>query len=179
MSSFERIKTQAFVLKKKILLEKDILIFFFSKEKGKIVVLAKGARKLTSRRISYLETGNLVDLILERRKEKIYLKEINLISGFYQIKNNFKKINILYNFFYILDKILPENQKEERIYNLAKNFFIEINNIDKNVNIESVLYKYLNQILINLGYLKKEENKEKLKEIFFEITNEKLSSFII
>lgn len=179
MSSFNKIKTEAFILKKIILLEKDILIFFFSQEKGKIIALAKGARKITSKRISYLETGNLVNIILEKRKEKLYLKEIDLISGFYKIKADFKKINALYSFFYVLDKILPENQKEEKIYTLTKQFFININNFNKTDDLKFTTYKYINKVLISLGYLKEEVDKNQIKKILFELTNEKIPSFII
>lgn len=179
MFFFRKIKTEGFVLKKKILFGKDFLVFFFTQDRGKITVLAKGIKKLTSRRISSLETGNLVNIIIEKKKEIFYLKETELKSGFYQIKNNFKKINAIYNFFFILDKLLPENQKEEKVYNIVKKFFIEIDKINDDYQLRNLLYKYINKIFIFLGYLKKEEKLENLRKIFFEITNVKMPFFVI
>ncbi|MCS6956499.1 MAG: DNA repair protein RecO [Patescibacteria group bacterium] len=172
-----KIKTKAFILKKKILLNKDLLVFLFTEKKGKIAVLAKGVRKINSRRSSYLETGNLVDVVLDIRNNFYYLKEINLLSGFYQIKKDKEKIKIIYQFFYILDKILPEEKEEVNIYNLTKSFFI---GISQNNNIKNdTIYKYINRILIKLGYLKQEVDKKEIEKIFFELTNEKIPSFII
>lgn len=175
MSFQNIIKTEAFIFKKKILLNKDLLVFFFTKDLGKILVLAKGVRKITSRRSSFLETGNLVNVILNRKNDQYYLKEINLISGFYNIKSNKNKINLIYQLFYVLDKILPENQKEEDVYKLTKSFFIKINQIETN----KIIYQFLNKIFIKLGYLKEEVDEKKIDEVFFELTNEKIPTFII
>ncbi|MCX7955703.1 MAG: DNA repair protein RecO [Patescibacteria group bacterium] len=177
MVFFDKIKTEAFVLKKKILLNKDLLIFLFSQERGKIVVLAKGVRKINSKRSSYLETGNLVDIVLNVRNNFYYLKEINLLSGFYKIKQNKDKVKIIYQFFYILDKILPENKEEKNVYNFTKLFFINLNK-QKNIDNE-LIYKYTNKILILLGYIKKKVSKNEIDRIFFELTNEKIPLIII
>jgi DNA repair protein RecO (recombination protein O) len=45
------------VLNRRDYAEADRIITIFSYEKGKIVVLAKGARKLTSKRLGSLEIG--------------------------------------------------------------------------------------------------------------------------
>lgn len=174
-----KIKTEGFIFKKKILLNKDILISLFTKDKGKILIIGKGTRKITSRRLSYLETANLVDLVLEENKHKFYLKEIDLISGFYKIKKDLKKINIIYNFFYILDKILPENQKELEVYNLIKNFFVLINKESDFYILNDLMYLYINKILIKLGFLKKMITKDKINDFLSELINEKIPSFII
>ncbi|GAB4219074.1 MAG: hypothetical protein Fur009_3370 [Candidatus Microgenomates bacterium] len=169
-------KTEAFVLKKKPLLNKDLLVFLFTKNRGKVLVFGKGVRKITSRRQSFLETGNLIDIVLEKRNEIYYIKEVILISGFYNIKSHKNKINLIYQLFFVLDKILPENQKEEAVYNLIKSFFIKINQNNSN---NKLIYQFINKILISLGYLKQEVDESKIDEIFFELTNEKIPTFII
>lgn len=176
-----KIKTEGFILKKKTLLGKDFLTFIFTEKKGKINCIAKGARKITSRRLSYLETGNLVDIVIDEKKDTFYIKEINLKSCFLNIKNNLKKINLMYQFLYFLERILPENQNEENVFKLTKLFFIKIT-INKNqdeTELNNLLYFYMNKILIELGYLKFLTNKYKIEETFLELTNEKITSFIV
>lgn len=174
-------KTEGFILKKKTLLEKDFLISIFTEKKGKINCLAKGARKITSRRLSYLETGNLVDILIEEKRSIFYIKEINLKSCFLNIKNNLKKINLMYQFLYFLERILPENQKEENVFKLTKLFFIKmsINKNQNEVDSNNLLYFYMNKILIELGYLKFLTDKYKIEKTFLELTNEKITSFIV
>jgi len=103
------LKTEAVVLKKRLLLNQDLLVVLFSESQGKIVVIAKGARKITSKRLPHLETANLINVILNKRKERLYLQESRLISGFSQLKADEKKVTDLYQFFYVIERLLPEN----------------------------------------------------------------------
>lgn len=169
------LKTEAFVLKKKNLLNKDLLVFLFTEEKGKISVFAKGARKITSRRLSYLETGNLIKVNLTKKDEIFYLNEVELISGFLKIKENQEKTKFLYQFFFVLEKLLPENQKEKQVYDLTKYFLISISkNSVKNLKI----LNYLNKLLKKLGYIKNDLDKNQLENFLNNLINEKMPSFL-
>jgi Recombinational DNA repair protein (RecF pathway) len=50
-------KTEALLLNKKSLLEKNILLTFLTKDLGEIKAFAFGVKKITSRRQSFLQTG--------------------------------------------------------------------------------------------------------------------------
>lgn len=170
------LKTEAIVLKKKNLLGKDLLISLFTETDGKIIAVAKGVKKITSKRSPHLQTGNLIKIQLNRKKDRNYLEETSLISGFSQLKKDENKINILYQFFFVLERLLPENQKEDAVYKLTKSFLIELSKKILNDDIFSI---YLNKVLKALGYLKKDHTLEELKEIIFDLINEKLPSFDI
>jgi DNA repair protein RecO len=170
------LKTEAVVLKKRLLLNQDLLVVLFSESQGKIVVIAKGARKITSKRLPHLETANLINVILNKRKERLYLQESRLISGFSQLKANEKKVTDLYQFFYVIEKLLPENQKEEQVYHLVKLFLIEMS---KSKETQGLLTDYFNQLLKILGYIKKNYPQEQLQEIISDLIDEKISSFNI
>lgn len=170
------LKTEAIVLKKRNLLGKDVLISLFTETDGKIIAVAKGLRKITSKRSPHLQTGNLIKIQLNRKKDRSYLEETSLISGFSEIKKDERKINILYQFFFVLDRLLPENQKENTVYQLTKSFLIKLSQKTLNNNILSI---YLNKVLKALGYLKKDYTIEKLKKIIFDLINEKMPFFDI
>ena len=170
------LKTEAVVLKKRLLLNQDLLVVLFSESQGKIVVIAKGARKITSKRLPHLETANLINVILNKRKERLYLQESRLISGFSQLKADEKKVTDLYQFFYVIERLLPENQKEEQVYHLVKLFLIEMSKLKET---QGLLTDYFNQLLKILGYIKKNYPQEQLQEIISDLIDEKISSFNI
>jgi len=170
------LKTEAVVLKKRLLLNQDLLVVLFSESQGKLVVIAKGARKITSKRLPHLETANLINVILNKRKERLYLQESRLVSGFSQLKADEKKVTDLYQFFYVIEKLLPENQKEEQVYHLVKLFLIEMS---KSKETQGLLTDYFNQLLKILGYIKKNYPQEQLQEIISDLIDEKISSFNI
>jgi DNA repair protein RecO len=157
-----RKKTEGIVLKKRILLHKDTILTVFTSEFGKLSLYAKGIRTLTSRRAPHIQTGNLIVLFVQERNHKNYLAETQLISAFSQIKNNEKKMNALYFFFFILERLLPENQKEETVYCLVKKFLVKLSNLTgetgRDLSLQQIITSYTNQLLQHLGYEK--ENKE-------------------
>ncbi|QQG44721.1 MAG: DNA repair protein RecO [Candidatus Roizmanbacteria bacterium] len=163
-------------MKKKSLLGKDTIITLFTKEEGKTVVVAKGIKKITSRRAPHLQTGNLINVILSNFHERYYLQESQLISAFSTIKSKQQKIDYQYLLFFVLDRLLPERQKEKEIYFLTKNFLVELS--QKDFNKQRLLY-YLNRLLSSLGYYKSERSYPDVLSSIEEIIHEKIPSSII
>lgn len=76
-----------------------------------------------------------------------------------------------------MDKILPENQKEEELFLLVKKFLIELTKSDEAF---FIVNKYLNLTMISLGYLKeKKSDTNELLAFIEEIINEKVPRFNI
>lgn len=171
------IKIEGVVLKKKSLLNKDYLVTFFSKEEGKIKVFAKGVKKITSRRLSHLQTGNLIKAVINKKDDRYYLQETKLISGFSKIKDSQVKSQYLYYFIFILERLLAENQRDFSVNNLLKKFLIELS---EDNNFEKIkLYQYINKLIQDLGYSKENKPSHELRLFIEELINEKLPSFVI
>ena len=166
------IKTEAIVLRKKSLLNQDKIITLFTKELGKVVAFAKGIKKITSRRLPHVQTANLINTVLYKKDSRFYLQETNLISGFSQIKKNPHKIQSLYLFLFVVERLLPENQIETAVYRLVMNFLIELAKTDSQD--DSLLTEYLNKILKLLGYAKEDKTFEELKKTIEELIHEKM-----
>jgi len=165
------LKTEAIILKKKDLLNKDVLISVFSQDLGRLTLFAKGIKKITSRRSPHLQTGNLVNILVSHKNERYYLQESELLSGFSELKKNEKKVGNLYLFLFVLERLLPEQQKETKAYNLTKNFLIDLS---KSTKPNSIAVKYLSDIMMQLGYLDKKVTFPELKSLIEEIINEKI-----
>lgn len=171
------LKTKAFVLKKNNLLGKDTVISLFTEERGKIRVMAKGVKKITSRRSPQIQTGNLIEVILSTKKEYFYLQETKLISHFSIIKKDKDKSNDLYYMLFILDRLLPENQKEELVYLIFQKFMIALSKEEHNS--QQLTIQYINRILHILGYSTKSLTSSDLKRVIEGIINEKVPEFVI
>jgi len=170
------LKTEAIVFKKNSLLNKDVIITFLTQELGKVRVLAKGIKKITSRRLPHVQTGNLLKIVIHKNNDRFFLSETQLISSFSQIKNDPTKINYLYYFLFVLEKILPEDQKEDLIYVITKHYLVDL---AKNIFTKDKLVSYLNKVLIKLGYLHKGRSFNELNFFIQEIINEKIPPLII
>lgn len=144
-------KVEAFVIRRTEILHKDIVVTLFAKEFGKVRAIAKGVKKLTSRRAPHLQTANLLIATLQQRHEVYYVNQTQLISGFAQLKEDPLKLNFIYVLFFILDRLLPENQPEERVYRITKNFVVVVS---KSAHPKiAILSECVYKILQILGYL--------------------------
>lgn len=165
------IKTEAIVLKEKILLKNDAVITLFTKKLGKIKAMAKGIKKITSHRLAHVDRGNFLETLLVEKKDNFYLQQTALISGFSSIKSDRNKINFLIFVLFLLDRLLPENQEEKKIFFQTLTFFSHLakrkaNTVD--------LFKFCQQLLVNLGYGKKFTDMSSLLKFIEEIINENL-----
>jgi len=172
-----RFKTEAIVLKKKSLPNQDYILTFLTEKYGMISVFGKGIKKITSRRSPHIQTGNLIEAIIYKKNNKFYLEETKLISFFSKIKTDPKKISKLYFLFFVLERLLPENQREEKIYPLAKKFLIDLS--ERKTSSEIVFNKYLNQIVRDLGYITEDRSLDELINLIQSIINEKITFFTI
>ena len=170
---FRQLRTEGIVLRKRNLLGKDILLTFFSSEYGKIHAIAKGIKKITSRRASHVQTGNLVFIECYRKSDRLYLQHSRLISAFSQIKKSSKKMSLLYRCLFIIDRLLPELQPELNLYEDLKRFLITISQSEK-INEHDLLEGFLTKLLRHLGY--GEQKKTLIEQIMYiqELIGEKI-----
>ncbi len=170
-------KTEAIVLKKINLPNKDAIITFFSPLYGKLRVYAKGIKQITSRRQPHNQTGNFLKAVIRRKNDTYYLQETQLISAFSQIRKNSKKLTYLYCMLFILDRLLPELNEEPDVFGVAKQFLVELARNPAFSQIE--LERYLNNIMKYFGYIKKDKAFLELTAFIEEIINEKIPFFVI
>lgn len=166
------IKTEAIVLKKKQLLQKDILITLLTLERGKVSVIAKGIKNITSKRAPHIQTGNLLNVNLSDKGHVFYLQGTDLISAFSAIREHNEKTNRLYTFLFIIDRILPEAVEEPELYRQVKSFMIELSKTPEDIN--QLLRRYLQKTLMLLGYLQEEQSLSELIRMTEDIINEKV-----
>jgi len=148
--SFVKIRTQAFVLKKRLLLGSDMQVTLFSKEYGKIVTIVKGGRAINSRRAPHLQTGNLIDIICSVSHEVYYLQSSSLVSLFSKIKESEILLGYVYTYLFIVEGLTPIGANEVYIFNNLLKFFIDLNS---STSPDTVFKNKLIELLVYLGYV--------------------------
>ena len=166
------LKTEAIVLRKRSLPNQDVIVTLLTKELGKINTIAKGIKKITSRRLPHTQTANLINTVIYKKAERFYLQQSNLISGFSEIKKNQEKVRILYIYLFAIERLLPENQVEDLVYKLTRQFLIDLSAMRNSG--ESILTDYLNSLLTVLGYIKEKKSDLELNKAIEEIIHEKM-----
>lgn len=141
---------EGIILVKRKILHSDVLIVILTHHFGKIAVLAKGVQKITSKRISALQTGNIVHIIFSEKHNSLrYLSSVELISHLSPIKKDLTKMQSLYTLLYLFERLLPDGQKDLNVYSLCKKLIVHLANVKTN---EFSMTKAMSEILTIMGY---------------------------
>lgn len=139
-------KVQGVVLKRVNFGESDRVVTVFTKERGKISVVAKGVRRIRSRRAPYLEPLNEVILILHKGKNFEIVSEA---KGKQQpkLREDLKSLSFGFYAAELIDKLLPEQEPHEDVYILLQEL---LDNPELN---ENQVKQFTLQLLWQLGFL--------------------------
>ncbi len=109
-------KTEGVILKRRNFGEADRILTVFSLHRGKISVLAKGVRRITSRRAGNVELLNRVSMFLFPGKNFLILTEAESFNTYPKLKEDLTLSTYAYHIIELMDKLTAENQENRRLY---------------------------------------------------------------
>lgn len=119
-------KTEGIILKRTNYGEADRILTIYTKHYGKIRVLAKGVRRITSRRGGNVELFNQAVIFLSQGKNLDSLQEAQVVNSFKSWRNDLKKVVVAYYFCELVDKLTPEGQANPKVFQLLSRFLGKI-----------------------------------------------------
>ena len=109
-------KTEGIILKRMNYGEADRILTIYTLHHGKIRAMAKGVRKLQSRKAGSLELFNHATLFLIKGKNLDLITEAQVINLFKSWRKNLIKVGIAYYLCELVDKLTPDNQPHEAVF---------------------------------------------------------------
>ena len=141
-------KTEGIVLKRKNFGEADRILTVFTTHRGKISVLAKGVRRITSRRAGNVELLNRVSIYLHQTKGMPILTEAASIDTYSKLKENLRLSAVAFHIIELVDKLTAENQENRSLYLELVEVLIRLERNPRQILIRAFEAK----ILSNLGF---------------------------
>jgi DNA repair protein RecO (recombination protein O) len=154
-------KNEAIVLRKTKFSDSSLIVQLYTKEKGKISALLKGARSSKSRIGSKIDLINHVEVIFynKEHKELQLVTQVNLIDHYSHIKEDLDKIKYASAVCELILKLIPDHEVNEKLFRGSVRILhlIDIPNRDEILHFAQYLLFFI-------------------KEIGFEITFDRCSS---
>ena len=165
----KNVSTNAIILGNKNFGENDKIVFLYCKEIGKCRVMAKGARKISSKFTGHLETLNLANVDLYFGPRNIILREILTIKNFKKIRENLDKSTCAIQIAKTTNDLLFDDQKIEQLINLIEETLKMLSNSDKTFLITQ---SYILKLLDRIGLIPDFKNTEtKISEKYLKFFN--------
>lgn len=112
------ISCEGIILKRRNFGEADRMLTVLTDRLGKISIVAKGVRRITSRRAGNVELLNRVKLHLFKGKG-FTLQEAESLDTFSQIKDNLTLATTAFHILELIDRLTVEEQKNQEVYQLT------------------------------------------------------------
>jgi DNA repair protein RecO (recombination protein O) len=153
MSNIYRYSIDCFVLKRRNLGEADRMVTVYSKERGRLKIMAKGVRKIKSHRGSHIEVFHHTKMFIYKGKAYDSLTEITTTHAYDEISSDLSILSYGYYICELIDQLTPENVPQIEIFYLIKSSF---DKLAKSITIserEAIITDFALNLLWNLGFL--------------------------
>lgn len=112
-------RTEALTLRRSTLGEADLILTIYSKDRGKIRAVAKGARRSNSKLVGHLEPLTRVQLSLSSGRSLDIITQAQVLSNFTPLKENLAAITKGLYVAELVDGFGSEGQSNQVMYDLA------------------------------------------------------------
>lgn len=150
---FTHYRTQGIFLGKEDRGEADQVLTVFTKDFGKLEVLAKAVRKITSKLRSGAEIFYLSEIEFIQGKAHKTLTDAILIDKFNGLRGEPEKLALAYQVADAFDSLTSQEEKDEKIWDLLERAFQELDRCFKfQVSGSMIYYYFLWNLFSLLGY---------------------------
>lgn len=158
--------SEGFVLSRRDFGEADRLIDIYSKEKGKISLIAKGVRRPKSRKRGHLEIFAKIRFQTTIGAGMGIMTEAETVDDYTEIRSSMKKISLAYYFMEVAGKITHEGGESAGVFYLLSDF---MNDLKTATRLKELRVNFVTKLLKQLGFWPKDKDlpfpDEKLEEI--------------
>jgi DNA repair protein RecO (recombination protein O) len=146
--------------------EADRILVLYTKNFGRISLIAKGVRRPKSKKRGHIEVFNLVRFQAVTGHGIDLMTEAEVADDFKEIRKSLKKVSLAYYFSEVIGRITHEQEPNLDLFNLIVNYLIELKNATE---LKKLREDFIGELLVLMGYWpigkKLTDPDEKLEEV--------------
>lgn len=146
------LKVEGIVLKRQTLADADRILTLLTRTHGKVRVVAKGVRKITSRRAAHVEVFTRLQATLYKGKGLAILTEAQSISPKPIASDNLLQVSYAYYACELVDRLLPDEERHDDVYALLLSMLVDISQSPRG-EYDRLSYTFAITLLQKLGFL--------------------------
>jgi DNA repair protein RecO (recombination protein O) len=165
--------SEGIVLRRRNFGEADRVIIIFTKDFGKVSLLAKGVRKLTSRKRGHLEVFSRVKFSAHKGKALDIVTEVQTLDSFAPIRKSLKKVAVAYFLVEAVGRVTREEEKHAEVYTLLCQ---SLKNLENSQNLKSLRLDFTIELLTALGFWPRGKEMQNPDKVLEEVAERRISS---
>jgi DNA repair protein RecO (recombination protein O) len=129
--------------------EADRILVVYSKNFGRLSLMAKGVRRPKSRKRGHIEVFSLVNFQGVSGKGMDLMTEAELVDDFGDVRKTLNKISLAYYFAEVIGRITHEGEPNIELYNLIVEY---LNKLKKTKKLKGLRMSFIKDLLTLMGY---------------------------
>lgn len=167
---------EGIILSRKNYGEADRILTIFTKYSGKNRVIAKGVRKMSSRKRGSLELFSHIKFFAAYGKGLDIMTEVEEKNSFSAWRGNLQRVAVAYHLSEVVEKLTPEGQEHKEIFELVKKSYLDLKNIEYN-SLPYFVSSFKIAVLEELGFIERNKKMpENLDSFIEDLINGKLKT---
>jgi len=165
--------SDAVVLSSKTYGEADKIVWLYTKKYGKFIAIAKGVRRIKSKKRAGIETFNLIKFSAVETHRLPIITEVEIINGMENIRAKLPQISVAYFLAEVVTKLTDELEENQELYSLFVDY---LKQLGASGNLKEFRLNYVQDVVRILGYWPKGTNVPDPDNYLEEITERRMSS---
>lgn len=117
---------EGIILKRHAVGETDRILTVFTARYGKVRLIAKGIRRVKSRRAPHLEVFTRARLYIHAGKTLDSVAEVEPIETYQGIRNDLARVSVAYFLCELVDVLTPEKQEHAEVFTLLSDALLDL-----------------------------------------------------
>lgn len=165
--------SEGIVLWSKPYSEADKIVAVFSKNYGKLVMIAKGVRRPKSRKRGALEVFSAIKFYAFKGRGMPVLTETELVQSFGEIRNDLNKVSVAYFFAETVSRTTSEEVPHDEIYDILLD---SLETLCASTKLKSLRREFTIRMLTALGFIPEGQFVPNADDLLESVVERKLGS---
>ncbi len=141
--------SEGIVLSHKNFGEADRLLIVLSKNYGKLSLVAKGVRKIKSKKRGQIEIFSKIKFSAVKGHGIDIMTEADLLNDYSGVRVNLNKISLAYYFCEVVNKITHEGEQVSQVFGLLS---LVLEELEQTTKLKELRVKFIYDLLTDMGY---------------------------
>lgn len=154
--------------------EADRVLILFSKHFGKLSLLAKGVRKLKSKKRGHIEIFSKLKFSAVKGKGMDIVTEVETLDDYSAVRSNLNKITLAYYFCEVVNKITQVDGGPSAVYGLLTT---ALEQLEQKTELKKLRLKFIYELLIEMGYWPESKKMVDADMVLSDVLERNINSF--
>ncbi|QQS38578.1 DNA repair protein RecO [Candidatus Woesebacteria bacterium] len=165
--------SEAIVLSRKNYGEADRIITLFTKDYGKITLIAKGVRRPKSRKRGSLEVFGIVKFSAVRGKNWHIMTEAVIVDDLKKVRIDIRRVTVAYFIVETIHKLTKDEEAHKDAYKITRYY---LNKLKISTSLKKLRHAFIREIIISFGYWPRSKTLNNYDTILEEITEREMTT---